>query len=175
MIAGGNHTLIPNLPPATRPQNCIFEALFCRCKDTRIPGCPFSVPTAPANILRVRTVLRPPCVKEAVSEADWRIVLLKSRHFPVFQIAPCRGRYFLVRQERKPKNRPGEALQMWSIHRGQKSKHITPTPKRPPLGTPPAAARQLHAQRSGFIVGECCRAQRIFNLNDCRWQSYLDS
>ena len=43
---------------------------------------------------------------------------------------------------------------MWSIHRGQKSKHITPTPKRPPLGTPPAAARQLHAQRSGFIVGE---------------------
>ena len=22
---------------------------------------------------------------------------------------------------------------MWSIHRGQKSKHITPTPKRPPL------------------------------------------
>ena len=64
---------------------------------------------------------------------------------------------------------------MWSIHRGQKSKHITPTPKRPPLGTPPAAARQLNAQRSGFIVGECCRAQRIFNLNDCRWQSYLDS
>ena len=42
---------------------------------------------------------------------------------------------------------------MWSIHRGQKSKHITPTPKRPPLGTPPAAARQLHAQRSGFTVG----------------------
>ena len=64
---------------------------------------------------------------------------------------------------------------MWSIHRGQKSNHITPTPKRPPLGTPPAAARQLNAQRSGFIVGECCRAQRIFNLNDCRWQSYLDS
>ena len=30
---------------------------------------------------------------------------------------------------------------MWSIHRGQKSKHINPTPKRPPLGTPPAAAR----------------------------------
>ena len=25
------------------------------------------------------------------------------------------------------------------------------------------------------IVGACCRAQRIFNLNDCRWQSYLDS
>ena len=46
---------------------------------------------------------------------------------------------------------------MWSIHRGQKSKHITPTPKRPPLGTPPAAARQLHAQRSGFIVGACYR------------------
>ena len=64
---------------------------------------------------------------------------------------------------------------MWSIHRGQKSKHITPTPKRPPLGTPPAAARQLNAQRSGFIVGACCRAQRIFHLNDCRWQSYLDS
>ena len=43
---------------------------------------------------------------------------------------------------------------MWSIHRWQKSKHITPTPKRPPLGTPPAAARQLNAQRSSFIVGE---------------------
>ena len=46
---------------------------------------------------------------------------------------------------------------MWSIHRGQKSKHITPTPKRPPLGTPPAAARQLHAQRSAFTVGACYR------------------
>ena len=57
---------------------------------------------------------------------------------------------------------------MWSIHRGQKSKHITPTPKRPPLITPPAAARQLKAQWSVFIVGECCRAQRILNPNDCQ-------
>ena len=57
---------------------------------------------------------------------------------------------------------------MWSIHRWQKSKHITPTPKRPPLGTPPAAARQLKAQWSVFIVGECCRAQRILNPNDCQ-------
>ena len=24
-------------------------------------------------------------------------------------------------------------------------------------------------------VGACCRARRILNLNDCRWQSYLDS
>ena len=126
MIAGGNHTLIPNLPPATRPQNCIFEALFCRCKDTRIPGCPFSVPTAPANILRVRTVPRPPCAKGAVSEADWRIVLLKSRHFPVFQIAPCRGRYFLVRQESTQRTDPGRRFKCGLSNKGS---HRYPLPR----------------------------------------------
>ena len=63
--------------------------------------------TAPPPFPRVRTVPRPPCAKEAVSEADWRIVLLKSRHFPVFQIAPCRGRYFLVRQESTQRTDPG--------------------------------------------------------------------
>ena len=69
------------------------------------------------------------------------------------QAVPCRVAVLSCSARKYPKNRPGEALQMWSIHRGQKSKHITPTPKRPPLGTPPAAARQLHAQRSGFTVG----------------------
>ena len=75
--------------------------------DHRSPACTLPSPTAPANILRVRSQARPPCAKEAVSEADWRIVLLKSRHFPVFQIAPCRGRYFLVRQESTQRTDPG--------------------------------------------------------------------
>ena len=51
---------------------------------------------------------------------------------------------------------------MWSIHRGQKSKHITPTPKRP-LGTPPAAARQVNALRSGFTVGEAISLPRAID------------
>ena len=91
------------------------------------------------------------------------------------QMVPCRGRSFLATTRKEPKNRlRGGALNVvyppWAA-----IGRITPTPKRPPLGTPPAAARQLNAQRSGFIVGECCRAQRIIILNDCRWQSYLDS
>ena len=171
MIAGGNHTFIPNQPPVS----CDYDPALAGGRLPPLPSQILYPPTAPPPFPRVCTVPRPPCAKEAVSEADWRIVLLKSRHFPVFQIAPCRGAVLSCSARKYPKNRPGEALQMWSIHHWQKSKRITPTPKRPPLGTPPAAARQLNAQRSGFIVGECCRAQRIFHLNDCRWQSYLDS
>ena len=57
---------------------------------------------------------------------------------------------------------------MWSIHHWQKSKRITPTPKRPPLITPPAAARQLHAQRSGFIVGEAISLPRAIRESPLR-------
>ena len=40
----------------------------------------------------------------------------------------------------------------------------------------------LSGQKAGGVVyrtyrisvGACCRAQRIFHLNDCRWQSYLN-
>ena len=64
---------------------------------------------------------------------------------------------------------------MWSIHRGQKSKHITPTPKRPPLITPPAAARQLHAQRSGFIVGEAISLPRAIRESPLRWHRIIST
>ena len=41
------------------------------------------------------------------------------------------------------------------------------------------ATRRSRRERKQEIfsphVGACCRARRIFNLNDCRWQSYLDS
>ena len=125
MIAGGNHTLIPSriarIPWQSYPRthgylvgaatSRPFPAIMIRrwwaadCRPYLLRSCNLPPPSAPANILRVRTVLRPPCVKEAVSEADWRIVLLKSRHFPVFQIAPCRGRYFLAPTRKYPKNR----------------------------------------------------------------------
>ena len=64
---------------------------------------------------------------------------------------------------------------MWSIHRGQKSKYITPTPKRPPLGTPPAAARQLNAQRSGFIVGESISLPRAIRESPLRWHRIIST
>ena len=63
---------------------------------------------------------------------------------------------------------------MWSIPHWQRSRRITPTPKRPPLITPPAAARQLNAQRSGFIVGEATSRPfpavmiRRWRAADCR-------
>ena len=138
------------------------------------PACNFPPPTAPANILRLRTAPRPPLVRGGGFLSGQKAGGVV-KHFRFLTWLPAGGVPFLRRQERNQRIGSGEALQMWSIHRGQKSKHITPTPKRPPLGPPPAATRQLNAQRSGFIVGECCRAQRIFNLNDCRWQSYLDS
>ena len=52
------------------------------------------------------------------------------------------------------------------------------------VGNPsaPAGHLPLHKGGKGAVrtqrrhpVGACCRAQRILNLNDCRWQSYLDS
>ena len=164
MIAGGNHTLIPNLPPVS----CDYDPALA---GGRLPPLPSQIPQPPPSL---RTSPVPPGSHRTHASLVQREVAARRvaggiaapemNFVSNIQIAPCRGRYFLVRQERKPKNRPGEALQMWSILQRQSSIPITPTPKRPPLGTPPAAARQLNAQRSGFIVGECCRAQRILNL-----------
>ena len=146
MIAGGNHTLIPSSiarlqpPPILRTHGYLVGAATSRpipavmirrwraaaCRPYLLRSCNLPLRNAPANILRVRTVPRPPCAKEAVSEADWRIVLLKSRHFPVFQIAPCRGRSFLVRQESTQRTDPGRRLKCGLSYKGS---HRYPLPR----------------------------------------------
>ena len=97
-------------PSPTRVRWKWYDAIVGAIHESPVsPSNHTTIPPRIARILppipRVRTAPRPPCAKEAVSKADWRIVLLKSRHFPAVQIAPCRGRSFLAPTRKEPKNR----------------------------------------------------------------------
>ena len=149
------------------PVSCDYDPAFA---GGRLPPLPSQIPhppppTAPIPFPRVRTAPMPPLVRGGGCPKGSRRDCRPGNELRFkYSDSTLPGAVLSCSARKYPKNRPGEALQMWSIHHWQKSKRITPTPKRPPLGTPPAAARQLHAQRSGFIVGACCRAQRILNL-----------
>ena len=158
MIAGGNHTLIPSRI-ARIPWQSYLDSLIDRPPAIfpLAPHLPRSPGFAPHPCL--------PCAKGGGCPKGSRRDCRPGNELRFkYSDSSLPGAVLSCSARKYPKNRPGEALQMWSILQRQSSIPITPTPKRPPLGTPPAAARQLHAQRSGFTVGECCRAQRILNL-----------
>ena len=98
MLAGGKHTLIPSRIPRNLPH--------CTALTPPPPGSHrIHASLVQREVAKIGS--SQPIFDGGIAYRSRRFVLLKSRHFPVFQIAPCRGRYFLVRQESTQRTDPG--------------------------------------------------------------------